>query len=75
MAAKAMPPIIAKGIVRFGSLTSEAMMAMRMKPSQLQTKMAAPASTGSTPGPNAGVRFATWIFGTANPTNTARSPS
>ena len=50
-------------------------MAMRMKPSQLQTKMAAPASTGTTPGPNTGVRFAIWILGMANVTNTARRTS
>ena len=70
-----MPPMIANGIVRRGSLTSDAMIAIRMKPSQLQKKIAAPASTPETPVPMRGVRFSTRTAGAANPTKTPRSAS
>ena len=48
-AAMATPPTMLSGIVRRGSLISLAMIAVRMKPSQDQKKIAAPASTPSAP--------------------------
>ena len=74
-AAKATPPTMANGMVRRGSLISEAMMAVRMNPSQLQKKIAAPARTPGTPFPSTGVKFSGFIAGTAKATNTASSTS
>ena len=48
-AATAIPPTIAIGMVRRGFLISPAMMAVRMKPSQVQKNIAAPARTPKGP--------------------------
>jgi hypothetical protein len=56
-------------------LISEAMMAVRMNPSQLQKKIAAPASTQGDPFPSTGVKFPGFIAGIAKATNTPSSTS
>ena len=50
-------------------------MAVRMNPSQLQKKIAAPANTPGTPFPSTGVKFSGFIAGTAKATNTPSSTS
>jgi len=47
---------MANGIVRRGSLTSEAMMAMRRKPLQLQRRMALPPDAQKTRSPSTGTQ-------------------
>src|SRR3989441_10254365 len=72
-AATPIPPMIAIGIVRRGFLISPAMIAVRMKPSQVQKNIAAPASTPNGPlSPNG---FEKWLVFTAGVENATKSPN
>src|SRR5439155_7918563 len=80
-AAIATPPTTATGIVLRESLTSPAMIAIRMKPSQVQKKIAAATATPRGPlSPKTGERWRTSTacieaapYRTSRPTSTARN--